>query len=302
MQIEQKDKYWLTIEDEEEEEESTELDDDNSDDLDAETDNDEESDDGSDETDGDGAEDESDEVEVSFGEPADKKPEDEEQDTGLVRHLRKTIREQNRRLKEIEAKTNAPAIAQISQLPKKPALSDFDYDEDKYADAMDQWHETKREIETKKREIEQEQENSKKAFQQKIETYNERKTQLRVKGFDDAEDNVRDSLTELQQGALVQLSEKPELLVYALGKDSAQLKRLSEIKDPAQFIWELAKLETKLTTRGKDKPATSPEKTVKGSGTLSASTDKTLDALRAQAEKTGDYTKVIQYKQSKRGK
>jgi len=49
----------------------------------------------------------------------------------------------------------------------------------------------------------------------------------------------------------------------------------------------------KVTNR---KPATAPEKVLTGTGSTSGSVDSTLDKLRAEAEKTGDYTKVTAYK------
>jgi hypothetical protein len=45
-----------------------------------------------------------------------------------------------------------------------------------------------------------------------------------------------------------------------------------------------------------------PEKPVQGNGRLSGSSDATLERLRADAEKTGNYTKVIAYKKQLRAK
>jgi hypothetical protein len=50
----------------------------------------------------------------------------------------------------------------------------------------------------------------------------------------------------------------------------------------------------------KRKPKTAPEKTIKGTGSISGTVDSNLDRLRAEAERTGDYSKVMQYKRKKR--
>jgi hypothetical protein len=55
----------------------------------------------------------------------------------------------------------------------------------------------------------------------------------------------------------------------------------------------------KVTNR---KAAPPPEKTVQGTGRVTGSVDSTLDRLRADAEKSGDYSKVFAYKQQKRNK
>ena len=47
------------------------------------------------------------------------------------------------------------------------------------------------------------------------------------------------------------------------------------------------------------KPATPPETRVTGNGRVSGAVDATLERLRAEAERTGDYTKVAAYKRQK---
>lgn len=115
----------------------------------------------------------------------------------------------------------------------------------------------------------------------------------------EAEDIARDVLTQTQQGILLHGAEKPELLVYHLGKNPQKAKELASITDPIQFAFAAAKIDAqiKMTAR---KPSTSPERKPSGSASLSGTTDSTLNKLRAEAEKTGDFTKVIAYKKQKR--
>ena len=87
--------------------------------------------------------------------------------------------------------------------------------------------------------------------------------------------------------------------VYALGKNPKKLAELASIKDPVRFAVAVAKLETQLKVSTR-KPPPPPPKITSGSAPVSGSVDSTLERLRAEAERTGDYTKVIQYKRSKR--
>jgi hypothetical protein len=118
---------------------------------------------------------------------------------------------------------------------------------------------------------------------------------MKAKDFDDAEDTVKDILNVTQQGIIVKGAENPEFVVYALGKNPKKAQELAQIDDPIDFAFAISKLESKLKIATK-KSAPPPEKTVKGTGRVSGSVDSTLERLRAEAEKTGDYSKVMKYK------
>jgi hypothetical protein len=66
-----------------------------------------------------------------------------------------------------------------------------------------------------------------------------------------------------------------------------------------KFAFAVAKLEKDLKVTNR-KAAPPPEKIVSGTGRSSGAVDSTLERLRAEAEKTGNMTKVIQYKAQKR--
>ncbi|MFV5349064.1 hypothetical protein VXO87_00580 [Acinetobacter baumannii] len=70
---------------------------------------------------------------------------------------------------------------------------------------------------------------------------------------------------------------------------------MAALTDPIQFAFAAAKIDAqiKMTAR---KPSTSPERKPSGSAALSGSVDNTLAKLRADAEKSGDYTEVNKYK------
>ena len=67
-----------------------------------------------------------------------------------------------------------------------------------------------------------------------------------------------------------------------------------------KFAFAVAKLETQLKVTNR-KAAAAPERTIStGGGRISGSVDSTLDRLREEALKTGDMSKVMAYKRSKK--
>jgi hypothetical protein len=89
--------------------------------------------------------------------------------------------------------------------------------------------------------------------------------------------------------------------VYALGKNPKKAAELAKRSDPVEFAFAVARLEKDLKVSNR-KSAPAPEKIVQNSGRVvsSASVDSTLNRLRAEAERTGDYTKVMEYRRQKR--
>ena len=80
----------------------------------------------------------------------------------------------------------------------------------------------------------------------------------------------------------------------------AKAKEIAAIKDPVKFAFAIAKLEAQLKVSTK-KPAVQPEGRIQGNARPSGTIDSTLERLREEANKTGDYSKVMEYKRKKRG-
>lgn len=218
-----------------------------------------------------------------------------------VRELRKTNRADKQRIKELEDKLAATSGMENKPvtLGKKPTLEDHDYDAEKYETALTSWYDQKRKIEEQEREANAQREAEQKAWQTKLDSYGKAKTELKVKDFEDAEIAAQESLSVTQQGIVLQGAENPALLIYALGKNPKKVKELASINDPVKFAFAVAKLETQLKVTNR-KAAPPPERTVRGTGPTSGAVDSQLERLRADAEKTGDFTKVIAYKRQKR--
>jgi hypothetical protein len=241
-----------------------------------------------------------DEVVVSIGEEA-PPTEEEVRAPEWVRELRKTNREKERRIRELEAKLTATTTENkpVVTIGPKPKLEDHDYDADRYEQALDAWHERKRqhdlETETVKRsELEQHQ-----AWQAKLDSYGKAKAELKVRDYEDAEETVQQLLNVTQQGVVLQGADNPALVIYALGKNPKKAKEIAEITDPVKFAFAVAKLEKELKVTNR-RAAPAPERIVSGTGRSSGAVDSTLDRLREEAARTGNMTKVIQYKAQKR--
>jgi len=121
-----------------------------------------------------------------------------------------------------------------------------------------------------------------------------------VRDYEDAEAFALETFNVTQQGIVLQGSDNPALIIYALGKNSTKAKELASITDPVKFAFAVAKLETQLKVTNR-KAAAAPERTIStGGGRISGSVDSTLDRLREEALKTGDMSKVMAYKRSKK--
>lgn len=219
-----------------------------------------------------------------------------------VKDLRKKSKEDAKRIRELEEKLKAQdAPAKPKTLPDKPRLSDFDFDEDAFQAAMDGWYVQKREFEEHERQIQEAEKQKQAAAQAKQARYVEDKTSLQVDEYDELEDEVRSTLNPVQQALIVEGCKKPALFVASLAKSPKALKELAAITDPAEFAFEAGKLFGKLEAmQAKPKVKPAPETRVRAQ--TGVSVDDKLEKLRAEAEKTGDYTKVMAYKKQMRQK
>lgn len=242
------------------------------------------------------------EIVVSIaGEDPSEEEEEHEKAPTWVRELRKSSREKDKKIRELEAKlqTTGQATPKIPALGKKPTLDDHDYDPDAYEAALTDWFERKRLHDAHEAQVLAQQEESQRAWESKLASYGKSKTELKVKDFDDAESYVQEKFNVTQQGIMLQGLENPALMVYALGKNPKKAAELSAIEDPVKFAIAIGKLESTLKVTPR-KTAPPPTKSITGNGPVSGSIDSTLNRLRAEAEKTGNYTKVLAYKKQKK--
>ena len=237
---------------------------------------------------------------VSIGEES--QPQEEEKAPEWVKELRVKQRETSKENKALKQKLEKYEQAKTVEVGVEPNIDDpdIDYDNEKFRKATQAYlsrkAEAEKEVEAKK-EVE---EVKAQAWQTTLNEFNEKREAVKAKisNYEELEGVVDDSLSEIQKGAILQCAKDPALLIAALGKNPAKLKELSSTKDAAQFIWAASLMESQMKV-GSRKVATTPEKQVKGSG-VSNALDATLDKLEKEADKTGDRSKVIAYKQKQK--
>ena len=257
-------------------------------------------------------EDDEDHVIVTIGD--EKPPVEDEEDDGAAPAWVKRVREENRqkakenreqarRIKELEAQLTKPEQeAKKIDLGPKPTLEDCDWDAETFEQKLDEWKERKLRIDKAAEDEQKQKEAQQQEWQGRLTTYAKAKEGLKVRDFDDAESTVLSTLSVTQQGIIVQGADNSALVVYALGKNPAKAKELAGITDAVKFAFAIAKLETQLKVQAKSKSAPAPEGKVRGSAPVSGSVDSNLERLRAEAEKTGDYSKVTQYRRLQKEK
>ena len=247
---------------------------------------------------GDDQEGDDNEVIVSIGEDA-PPPDEQAHAPGWVKELRKANREKEKRIRELEAKLTQTTEKKPVALGAKPKLEDFDYDADKFESALADWFERKRQADTEAQNLQQAEQAQKQAWQEKLEGYGKAKAELKVRDFEDAEAVAQELFNITQQGVVLQGADNPALVIYALGKNPKKAAELAKIEDPVKFAFAVAKLEKELKVTNR-KAAPAPERMISSTGRVSGAVDSTLERLREEAARTGNMTKVIQYKAQKR--
>lgn len=233
------------------------------------------------------------EVTIQIG---NEKPPAEEKAPGWVREVRQKNRELARENAELRKKVDGQQTVSVG---KEPTLEEFDYDADKFKSAYAAWLQKKNRADADAQKLVEVQKTEQVAWQGKLDAYGTAKSAIKVPDIDEAEALVQETLSEKQQAIILKGAKNPALLVYALGKNPAKVKELAGISDLVEFAFAVANVESQLKITKKPAPP-APEKKVEGTGSKSGSVDSTLDRLRADAEKTGDYTKVHAHKNQKK--
>lgn len=224
--------------------------------------------------------------------------------TPLIKELRKKARDDAKRARELERERD-DAIARAAAggvkpppavvVGDKPTMESCDFNAANYETELAAWYERKRVADEAEERRKGEQKQHEKAYEERLGAYKTGAASLKVSDFDASEKAIEAGLSKVQQSILVKHAKNAALLVYALGKDAAKLKELGAIVDPVEFAVKLALLETEIKTV--QRPKFKPEGRVQGGGTGAPATGATaLEKARAEAERTGDYSKVARLK------
>jgi hypothetical protein len=220
-------------------------------------------------------------------------------ETPLLRDIRKMLREEKKRARQMEQELQALKAPKSDDgfVGLEPKLEDFDYDAEAYATKLKDWLTKKAKVEAKQAEAARAQETAAEAWRNKVASYEAAKKELPPEDIEDAEDVVQTLFSQTQQGILLQgAGANAAKIVLELGKNSLKAKALSEIKDPVEFAIAIGELKASMNMT-KTRTAPPPEKVIQG-GSKSPNTSGKLESLREKAQKTGDFSEYLAYKRT----
>lgn len=249
-----------------------------------------------------------DEVVITLGDEAPAPTEEDQlelspQQNAAWARMRKELSEEKRRRRELEQAQagQQQAAPKAEEVGPEPTLEGCDFDAEAYAEAKVAHADKKRAAEAKAAAARQEQEAAQAEWTKTQRDYRAAASALKVNGFEDAEAAVTAVLNPTQIGIMLQAASPQEAaqLVAALGRTPAELKKLADIKNPIKYTVAVAQLVGKLKVAPK-KQAPPAERQVRSSAGGATGVDNTLAKLEADADRTGDRSKVIAYKREKR--
>lgn len=208
----------------------------------------------------------------------------------------KRVREENRELKR-QLKQRESQQFEQQVLREKPTLDDHDYDSDAFEQDYAQWL-------TEKQQVDAQVHAERQKYQQYHERYKADVDAIKAKApdYDEVELSVVDVLSEQKQGLLQMLVDNPAKVVYALGKNSpAQLERLSKLDD-IQFAKQIVLMEQQMSSKTKSRNQNKPKPKTHELEGAAGGADTRLAKLEAEADRTGDRSKVAAYKKQIKSK
>jgi hypothetical protein len=217
-----------------------------------------------------------------------------------MRADKKRLERENRELKarqeEAAARAQQPAAAE--PLGPEPTMedADVDFDAEKFADKYKGWVARKAEHDARQKEAEADQRQQQDAWQKRLDAYKVEAGKLKKADFDDAESAVKASFNTVQQGLLLK-HPTAAALVYVLGKNPARAKTLSAIADPVDFAYAAADLASHVKVERKSPPPPT-DTPVRGRTTGAALASQTLEGLKEQGRRTGDYSPYFNAKRA----
>lgn len=234
--------------------------------------------------------------------PTGKEEDGEADDTPLIKQLRQTIKEQRTQLRDKNitppaAATQAPAAV---ELPPYPKMEDegIDWDPEIFAQKVREWHQTEAQVKQQQEQLQKSQQQMLATFDERKASYKQRVAKMKIRGYEDAEAFVAGELDNGVQTALILHADRPEMVVLALARNADLMKQAKEINDPVKLGVLIG------TIQAKAKAMPVAKRDVKGAPANPRGTGASqlgdLESEIAKANKTGDYTRVIQLKKQRR--
>lgn len=204
---------------------------------------------------------------------------EEPKESSVVKQMRDELKRKERELRELRARTTAPAPDAPKDPGTMPDIEDFDYDKERHAVAVNEWV-------SRKLQFDQHQQKAQAEQQQVVQKYESAKSRFdtegaKIVGFQDAVADVASALSLEQQNALLlRVPDVAHRIVMALHRNPAELERIARITDPVDYGIELGKLQAlaKSAPR-KPKASVKVEREVKGFTGQGKTRDKTDEFL-----------------------
>jgi hypothetical protein len=227
----------------------------------------------------------------------DGEPPTEEQETDLVKHLRRENRQLQKRVAEQSRSQQEEPIV----VGARPKLEDFDFDSEAHDKALDEYEERKEAKRQQDLRIEAAKDREAQTWRQVEQNYQAKRAALPYRDKDEVERQAFDVLTPAHQALIADIAPDPALFIYAAGKNPGRLTELAgyDMSDPRQVVKLAAavgRMGASLTMKKRAKPP-APQAVVRG-GVARQGSDKELERLEKEADKTGDRTALINYRRS----
>jgi hypothetical protein len=220
-------------------------------------------------------------------------PEEQPDDNSTIRHLREKLKEKDARVRELERSVPQKKV----DVGEKPTFESCGFDEEAYEKEITSWQQRKSEAEAEERKANEANAEVEKEWQQDVASFAEKKAKLAsaVPDLDDLQATVESSLDLIQQAVMVKAANDPALLMVALARNPDKLAELAKIKDPIKLASAIARMEggVRMVTKRKAPP---PDRAQSGSAAVVSDSDKQMEKLEAEAERTKDRSKLIAYK------
>jgi hypothetical protein len=231
---------------------------------------------------------------------ADDEPGEGENQNSVLRKIRdrnKELARENAELRRNQQQQQQPA----EELPPKPKPADFNYDDDAYDRARDEWEEKKQRITAQRDEQQRQTEALNREWQQDLNNYQAKREALAMDDYDEAIAPVRNRMNLAQQSVIVKAAQDPAAFSVALANSETRLNELAKIQDPFKLAAAIARMEggVKVTKRRK---SPQPDRPARGTARIASGgkVDKTEEKLIKDADETGDRTKLIAYRKQQR--
>lgn len=220
--------------------------------------------------------------------------------------LRRQTQDQAARIRQLEEQVAATKPAeQTIVVGPEPTIEGCDFDGERFATEFKAWIGKKAQADDQQRRHQQAREEQERQWNTRIDAVTAAAKDLgsRVKNHDEALQTFETAFSPVQQGLILGAPDDAKtsaMLRYALGSNPAKARELAAIKDPVKFTWAAANLVAtmKVSKTSKNTPP-APERRPASNVTGAAAVVASLDRLRAEADKTGDRSKVAAHIRAK---